>query len=147
MEGFSEHHRRGILVFDPKTRTTTIRHTYKALGLVEEQRLDNITYVVDTDSPVTMTAAQTEQTQLLATPLTPLATRSTAPTLSTSAAGAGIVPDSSILPRGLLAAPSLSSAHSPATPNSPDALSASDRFILNEVIRHVQTTHPSPPAQ
>ena len=142
--GFSEHHRGGILVCDPKTRTTTIRHTYKALGLVEEQLL----LIIDTDSPVTMTAAQTEQTQLLAAPIPPLATRSTASTLSTSAAGAGIVPDSSILPRGLLTAPSLSSVRTPSTPNlSPDTLPASDRFILDEIICHVQTTHPSPPAQ
>ena len=44
--GFSEDHRGGILVFNPNTRTTTIRHTYKASGLVEEQRLDDIIYVI-----------------------------------------------------------------------------------------------------
>ena len=32
---FSKDHRGGILVFNPHTRTTTVRHTYKALGLVE----------------------------------------------------------------------------------------------------------------
>jgi hypothetical protein len=48
--GFSVDHRGGILVFNPKTRTTTVRHTYKALGLVEEPRLDDIIYVIDSAS-------------------------------------------------------------------------------------------------
>ena len=58
--GFSVEHRGGILVFHPKTRTTTVCHTYKALGLVEEQRLDDIIYAIDSASPITMTPAQTE---------------------------------------------------------------------------------------
>ena len=49
---FSEDHRGGILIFNPKIRTTTVRNTYKALGLVEEQRLDIIIYVIDSASPV-----------------------------------------------------------------------------------------------
>ena len=90
--GFSEDHRGGILVFNPKT--TTVRHTYKALGLVEEQRLNDIIYVIDSASPITMTPAQTEQTQFIV--LTPplLPTRSTTVASTTSAAGARIVPDS-----------------------------------------------------
>ena len=36
--GFSEDHYGGILVFNPHTRTTTVLHTYKALGLVEGPR-------------------------------------------------------------------------------------------------------------
>ena len=58
---------------------------------------------------------------------------------------AGIIPDSLILPRGILAALSTPSAYkSPVPKLTSDALSPSDRFILDEVIRHVQTTHPSP---
>ena len=72
-------------------------------------------------------------------------TCSTLPTLSTSAAGAGIVPVSSNLPGAILAAPSLSSARIPTNPTLPsDALSDPDQFILDEIIRHVQATHPSP---
>ena len=124
--GFSEDHRGGILVFNPKTRTTTVRHTYKALGLVEEQRLDDIIYVIDSASPITMTPAQTEQTQFIAPPPTPLSTRSTT-----------VAPITSV--------PSPPSAHNPPIPKlASEALSPSDRFILDEVIRHVQTTHPSP---
>ena len=59
--GFSEELRGGILVFNPKTRTTTIRNTYKALGLVKEQRLDDIIFVTASDSPVTLSPAQAEQ--------------------------------------------------------------------------------------
>ena len=59
---FSEDHRGGILVFNPRTLTTTIRHTYQALGLVEEPRLDDIIYVIASDSPVTLTPAPTEHT-------------------------------------------------------------------------------------
>ena len=143
--GFLEDHRGEILVFNPKTRTTTVRHTYKALGLVEEQRLDDIIYVIDSPSPVTMTPAQTEQTQFIAPPPTPLPTRSTTIAPITSAAGAGIIPDSSIHPRGILAAPSPPVAHNPFVPKlTSDLSSPSDHFILDEVIRHVQTTHPSP---
>ena len=43
-----------------RTRTTTVLHTtYKALGLVEEPRLDDIIYhvVIDSASPITMTPA------------------------------------------------------------------------------------------
>ena len=107
--GFSEDHRGGILVLNPKTRTTTVRHTYKALGLVEEQRLDDIIYVIDSASPITMTPAQTEQTQFIVLPPTPLPTRSS----------------------------------SPPTHNPSFSKLTSDRFILDEVIRHVQTPHSS----
>ena len=85
--GLSEDHRGGILVFNPKTRTTTVRHTYKALGLVEEQRLDDIIYVIDSASPITMTPAQTEQTQFIVLPPPLLPTRSTMLASTTSAAG------------------------------------------------------------
>ena len=92
-----------------------------------------------------MTPAQTEQTQFIAPPPTPLPTRSTTVAPITSAAGAGIVPDSSILPRGTLAVPSPPFAHNPPVPKlTSDALSPSDHFILDEVICHVLTTHPSP---
>ena len=120
--GFSEDHRGGILVFNPKNRTNTVRHTYKALGLVEEQRLDDIIYVIDSDSPITMTPAQTEQIQFIAPPITPL------PTRSTTAAS---------IPSAAAHIPPILTFHS-------DALSPSDRFILDVVIRHTQPTNPSP---
>ena len=95
-----------------------------------------------------MTPVQTEQTQFIVPPPTPLPTRSTTVVPTTSAAGAGIIPDSSILPGGILAAPSPPSAHNQPIPKlTSDALSPSDRFILDEVIRHVQTPHSSPLSQ
>ena len=122
--------------------------TYKVLGLVEEPRLDDIIYVIASDSPVTLTPAQTEQTHFLAPPTIPLPTRSTTVAPISYAAGAGTPRDSSILPGGRLTAPSTTSAHSPPVPKLPsDVLSPSDRFILDEVIRHVQSTHPSPLSQ
>ena len=125
--GFSEEHREGILVFNPKTRTTTIRRTYKALGLVEEQRLDDIIYVTASDSPATLTPAQAEQTQFIAPPMTPLPTRSTTVASITSAAGAGTPRDSSIPPGGRrLTAPSTSPTHTPPVLKLPsDALTVS----------------------
>ena len=92
-----------------------------------------------------MTPAQTEQTQFVVLPPPPLSTRSTTLASTTSAAGAGIVPDSSILPRGTLVAPSNTSAHPSSVPKlHSDALSPSDRFILDEVIRHNHSTQTSP---
>ena len=96
-----------------------------------------------------MTPAQTEQTQLIVASLPPLLTRSTVLASNASAAGAGIVPDNSILPRGFLAAPYSPSVHISTIPKLPlDALSASDGFILDEVVRNVHTTRcasPPPP--
>ena len=112
---------------------------------MEEQRLDDIIYVIASDSPVTLTPAQTEQTQFIAPPTTPLPTRSTTVAPISYAAGAGTPRDSSILSGGRLNAPSTTSARTPPVPKLPcDALSPSDRFILDGVIHHVQSTHPSP---
>ena len=111
---------------------------------MEEQRLHDIIYVTASDSPLPLTPAQTEQTQFIAPPTTPLPTRSTNVAPITSAAGAGTPRDSSILPGGRLTAPSTTSARTSPVPKLPsDVLSPSDRFILDEVIRHVQSTHPS----
>ena len=66
---------------------------FKALGQVEKHRLDDVIYVIDSASPVTLTPAQTEQTQFIAQPPTPLPTRSATVVPITSAAGAGIVPE------------------------------------------------------
>ena len=88
--GFSEDDRGGILIFNPQTRTTTVRHTYKAFRLVEEQCINGIIYVIDSGFPVTMIPAQTERTQLTVESL-PFPTRYTVLASNTSAAGAGIV--------------------------------------------------------
>ena len=147
--GFSEDHRGETLVFNPKNRTTTVRHTYKALGLVEEQRLDDIIYVIDSPSPVTMTPVQTEQTQLIAPPITPMPTRSTTVASITSAAGAEIIPDSSILPRGILAAPSSPSAHILSPSNhfylTLTVISATLRRVLSFVLREFTLSHQMTP--
>ncbi len=94
---------------------------YKALGLVEEPRLDDIIYVVASDSDVTLTPDQAEQTQFIAPHMPPLTTRS-----------ATVIP--STTPTHSLPVPTLPS----------DALSPSDRFILDEVIRHNHSTQTSP---
>ena len=77
--------------------------------------------------------------------MTTLLTRSTTVASITSAAGAGTPRDSSILPGGRLTVPSTPLAHTPKLPS--DAFSPSDRFILDEVICHAHSTHPSPLSQ
>ena len=61
--GFSEDHRGGILVFNPKTRTTNVRHTYKAEPC--QQVLDDANYIFA--PPVSATQRRANKAHTVAT--------------------------------------------------------------------------------